>query len=156
VESRLTPFELLKRIKVVEEEVGRVTTFRNGPRVVDLDIVYFDELLMDNTDSEQSDRGSDKGDLIIPHPRAEEREFVLRPIAEYVLHRRRSNLTEITIYSAFYLLSSIRSLSVPFQSYSTRFLIPDARCTGYFLSTPVKGKVYLMGTFTGHGVKRLS
>ena len=69
-------------MKHVEEEVGRVTTFRNGPRVVDLDIVFYDQMIMDNTDSSSSDRGSERGDLIIPHPRLTEREFVLRPIAE--------------------------------------------------------------------------
>lgn len=37
---------------------------------------------MDNTRQDQIDRGSEKGDLIIPHPRAEEREFVVRPVAE--------------------------------------------------------------------------
>jgi dihydroneopterin aldolase/2-amino-4-hydroxy-6-hydroxymethyldihydropteridine diphosphokinase/dihydropteroate synthase len=64
-----------------------VATFRHGPRVVDLDIVFYDQAVMDNTSSSESDdpdRGGEKGDLIIPHPRCEEREFVLRPVAESV------------------------------------------------------------------------
>lgn len=78
----MDPPGLLEHVKQVEEEVGRVDTFRNGPRVVDLDIVFYDQRITDNTDSSSSDRGSEKGDLIIPHPRATEREFVLRPVAE--------------------------------------------------------------------------
>jgi len=66
----LGPDDLLARLKEIEVEVGRQKTFTNGPRVVDLDIVYFGaEILESET-------------LAIPHPRRLERDFVLRPIAE--------------------------------------------------------------------------
>ncbi len=65
----VSPRDLLTSLKTIETQVGRRKTFTNGPRVVDLDIVYFgDEVL-------QSDG------LEIPHPRRLERDFVLRPIA---------------------------------------------------------------------------
>jgi dihydroneopterin aldolase/2-amino-4-hydroxy-6-hydroxymethyldihydropteridine diphosphokinase/dihydropteroate synthase len=58
-----------------------VTTFRYGPRVVDLDIVFYGSSILSIEDSPS---GPQLGGLAIPHPRTHEREFVLRPIAEYV------------------------------------------------------------------------
>jgi 2-amino-4-hydroxy-6-hydroxymethyldihydropteridine diphosphokinase len=69
-ETRLTPVRLLEVLKMIEDEVGRKETFRWGPRVIDLDILLYDDLVMDTSE------------LIIPHPRMHEREFVLRPLAE--------------------------------------------------------------------------
>lgn len=69
-ETGLMPARLLEILKVIEDEVGRVETFRWGPRVIDLDILLYDDLVMNTPE------------LTIPHPRMHEREFVLRPLAE--------------------------------------------------------------------------
>jgi 2-amino-4-hydroxy-6-hydroxymethyldihydropteridine diphosphokinase len=54
----------------IEEQMGRQRTFKMGPRVIDLDILFYDDLVVD------------EADLIIPHPRLHERGFVLTPLAE--------------------------------------------------------------------------
>ena len=69
-ETGLGPAGLLEVLKIIEDEVGRVETFRWGPRVIDLDILLYDDLVMETPE------------LKIPHPRMHEREFVLRPLAE--------------------------------------------------------------------------
>lgn len=66
----LTPDDLLRFIKQVEQRMGRLTTFRYGPRLIDIDILYYDELVLDQPG------------LVIPHPRMAERAFVLAPLAE--------------------------------------------------------------------------
>ncbi len=69
-ETSLEPHELLRMLKDVEREVGRGITFKWGPRIIDLDILLFDDLfLRDNS-------------LQIPHPLMHERDFVLKPLCE--------------------------------------------------------------------------
>ncbi len=70
VESDLEPLVLLDRLQEIETEAGRVRGTRWGPRTLDLDIV-----------SSDGDPVSEET-LEIPHPRAAEREFVLRPLVE--------------------------------------------------------------------------
>ncbi|MQY77114.1 MAG: 2-amino-4-hydroxy-6-hydroxymethyldihydropteridine diphosphokinase, partial [Spirochaeta sp.] len=70
LETELPPRELLSFLKWIEKRVGRRETFRNGPRSIDLDIIFYDDLVID-----------DDG-LTIPHPRLQERAFVLLPLAE--------------------------------------------------------------------------
>ena len=66
----LQPEALLKALKKIEKEVGRKPSFRWGPRKIDLDIIFYDNLVY-------------KSDLLeIPHPRAHLRDFVLKPILE--------------------------------------------------------------------------
>lgn len=69
-ETILSPFELLAFVKGVESEVGRRPTFRWGPRVVDVDILMLDDLLVHLPD------------LTIPHRELTRRRFVLLPLAE--------------------------------------------------------------------------
>jgi len=66
----LSPHELLSQLKTLEEQLGRIPSVRNGPRVIDIDILIFDHVSM----------ASDE--LTIPHPRMSERDFVLRPLRE--------------------------------------------------------------------------
>jgi len=70
LETTLTPRELLVGLKKLESELGREQTYRWGPRVVDFDILAYDDWTIDEPD------------LIIPHPRLHERAFVLVPLAE--------------------------------------------------------------------------
>lgn len=70
VRTELEMIELLDVCQKIEVELGRKRTFKNGPRTVDLDILFY------NDENVQIDR------LIIPHPRLHERAFVLVPLAE--------------------------------------------------------------------------
>jgi dihydroneopterin aldolase/2-amino-4-hydroxy-6-hydroxymethyldihydropteridine diphosphokinase/dihydropteroate synthase len=66
----LPPDDLLRKLKEVEAELGRQPTFRNAPRPIDLDILFYDDIVY-NTET-----------LTIPHPKIQEREFVLWPLCE--------------------------------------------------------------------------
>ena len=70
VETTLSPRELLGLIQKIEKEIGRTPTYRWGPREIDIDILLFDDLVI-----------NEEG-LTIPHPRMHERAFVLVPLAE--------------------------------------------------------------------------
>lgn len=85
METDLEPRALLTFLKQVESAVGRVESFRNGPRAIDLDIILYDSLVMDTRpESARATLDNLSGELLVPHPRLGEREFVLRPLAEYV------------------------------------------------------------------------
>ena len=66
----LPPLELLACLKALEIELGRQPSVRYGPRLIDLDILFYDELLLDSPA------------LSLPHPRLHERAFVLVPLAD--------------------------------------------------------------------------
>lgn len=68
--TEFSPVRLLKSLKVLEKELGREESFRFGPRLIDMDILFYDQLVY-----------SVKG-LKIPHPRIAERAFVLVPMVE--------------------------------------------------------------------------
>jgi 2-amino-4-hydroxy-6-hydroxymethyldihydropteridine diphosphokinase len=69
-ETAASPQRLLFELKAIERSIGRTPTFRYGPRLIDLDILYYDELVLALPALE------------IPHPRLHERTFVLGPLAE--------------------------------------------------------------------------
>ncbi|MGB9673809.1 MAG: 2-amino-4-hydroxy-6-hydroxymethyldihydropteridine diphosphokinase [Anaerolineales bacterium] len=68
--TNLSPQELLEFVKTIEQDLGRSPSFRNGPRTIDIDILFYDELTL-NTPS-----------LGLPHPRIDGRAFVWLPLAE--------------------------------------------------------------------------
>jgi 2-amino-4-hydroxy-6-hydroxymethyldihydropteridine diphosphokinase len=70
LETDLDPASLLAGLHSVEAEFGRVRDVRWGPRTLDLDLLWFDGV------------ESHDPDLELPHPRAHEREFVLRPLVD--------------------------------------------------------------------------
>ena len=83
VETNMSPVPLLKLLKYIEATVGRVPSIRNGPRAVDLDIITYDDHILDTRDEMARENLDNlEGHLVIPHPRLQEREFVLRPLAE--------------------------------------------------------------------------
>jgi 2-amino-4-hydroxy-6-hydroxymethyldihydropteridine diphosphokinase len=70
LETDLAPYALLAALKDLEAEIGRVPTFRWGPRTIDLDILDYDGVQLDDPD------------LTIPHARLRERAFALVPLAQ--------------------------------------------------------------------------
>lgn len=72
----LTPQELLDRLHEIEQKAGRERVIRWGPRTLDLDILLYDDLILDSED------------LIIPHAEMHLREFVLRPLSQIAPWKR--------------------------------------------------------------------
>jgi len=70
VETSLKPVELLHAIQQIENQHGRERPFPNAPRVLDLDLLLYNNTVMDTNE------------LTLPHPRMHERGFVLLPLAE--------------------------------------------------------------------------
>ena len=70
IETGHSPKKLLDIIKRIEKGLGRKKTQINGPRIIDLDILIFDDKIMNDKD------------LIVPHPRMHERFFVLKGFSE--------------------------------------------------------------------------
>jgi len=70
VQTSLEPLPLLHTLKEIEAEMGRMATFRYGPRLIDLDILFYGQRVID------------REDLQVPHPRLHERAFVLIPLNE--------------------------------------------------------------------------
>lgn len=64
----LPPLNLLTEIKKIEEQMGRAKTFHYGPRLIDIDILFYGDLVFEHEN------------LVIPHPHLHERAFVLVPL----------------------------------------------------------------------------
>jgi dihydroneopterin aldolase/2-amino-4-hydroxy-6-hydroxymethyldihydropteridine diphosphokinase/dihydropteroate synthase len=74
---------LLKLLKRIEKSTGRTKTFQNGPRVVDLDLLFYGDEIV-NIGKKGDEEVDGVGWLEVPHWGIGEREFVLRPLNEYV------------------------------------------------------------------------
>ena len=70
IETELSPRDLIIRLQEIEHKMGRKREVKNGPRTIDLDILFYENEIVE----------SDK--LNIPHPRLHERKFVLDPLRE--------------------------------------------------------------------------
>lgn len=71
IETRIEPAVLFGELKSIEKEIGRDSDgIRYGPRVLDLDILLYDRLILETAE------------LIIPHPRMHRRRFVLQPMCD--------------------------------------------------------------------------
>ncbi|KXN93370.1 Folic acid synthesis protein fol1, partial [Leucoagaricus sp. SymC.cos] len=85
IETNLKPLALLRLLKAIEPVIGRTPTIQNGPRIIDLDIVFYENLVLDTRPADQrASLDNLKGELVIPHPRLQEREFVLRPLNDII------------------------------------------------------------------------
>ncbi|KAI9365181.1 Dihydropteroate synthase-like protein [Pilaira anomala] len=71
IATHLSPHALLDTLKEIEANLGRLPSFRNGPRPIDLDILFYNDLVLEEGDH-----------LIIPHKLMAEREFVLWPLCD--------------------------------------------------------------------------
>jgi 2-amino-4-hydroxy-6-hydroxymethyldihydropteridine diphosphokinase len=83
LDTALAPPELFQALKQIEDGMGRTGTFRNGPRLIDIDILLYDDVVLDTPG------------LTIPHPRLTHRAFVLRPLAELVDHVHDTPIVEL-------------------------------------------------------------
>ena len=68
IETTNSPVQLINKIKLIEKKLYKKKIIKNGPRRIDIDIIFFNSLKDLNNN------------LIIPHPRVEERDFVLFPL----------------------------------------------------------------------------
>ncbi len=69
-ETDLAPLALLTHLKRLEQELGRIKSVHWGPRLIDMDVLFYDDLMLNTPE------------LVIPHPHLHERAFVLVPLAD--------------------------------------------------------------------------
>ena len=74
IQTNLEPKPLLAQLLAIEKDMGRVRSERYAARTIDIDILYYGDMIIDETD------------LIIPHPRLYMRRFVLEPLCEIAPH----------------------------------------------------------------------
>ena len=70
VSTELSPSDLLESIKAIEQKMGRIKSIKWGPRIIDIDILLYDQMILDIPG------------LTIPHPWLSERDFVLAPLMD--------------------------------------------------------------------------
>jgi 2-amino-4-hydroxy-6-hydroxymethyldihydropteridine diphosphokinase len=70
ITTQLSPGDLLRHLKQIEQAMGRQSVERWAPRPIDLDIVLYDDLVLESET------------LVVPHPRLGERNFVLQPLLD--------------------------------------------------------------------------
>lgn len=70
IETSLEPYELLEACQDVESKLDRERIIRWGPRTIDVDILFFNDIILDDEN------------LLIPHPRLKDRAFVLIPLMD--------------------------------------------------------------------------
>ncbi len=70
IETNFLPEELMQELLLIEQKMGRIRTVKLGPRSIDLDMLFYDQLILNSTL------------LVLPHPALTERRFVLLPLAE--------------------------------------------------------------------------
>ena len=90
IKTKFLPNDLMKNLLKIEEELGRIRTVKYGPRTIDLDILFYDELIYQSKV------------VTLPHPAIQHRKFVLVPMAELspgkihpVLHKTIKSLLKI-------------------------------------------------------------
>lgn len=91
VETYLKPEQLIKHLKRLEVALGRKESFQNGPRLIDIDILFYDDLVLYSPA------------LTIPHPHLHERAFVLVPlmdIASDLVHPvKKKSIRELALFA---------------------------------------------------------
>ena len=93
-ETSLSARALLETLLAVERELGRERPFPGAPRTLDLDLIFYDEAIIDEAPA-----------LIVPHPRFRERRFVLEPLSE-IAPDWRDPVTGQTVVELLRLLTS--------------------------------------------------
>ena len=93
VATTLTPEALLQALQAIEQSAGRERPYRNAPRTLDLDILWFGDQVIDTPT------------LTVPHPRMAERAFVLRPLADLVPGRVATEALQAVTAQSIYQLA---------------------------------------------------
>jgi dihydroneopterin aldolase/2-amino-4-hydroxy-6-hydroxymethyldihydropteridine diphosphokinase/dihydropteroate synthase len=101
IETNLSPGDLLKELKDIERALGRMKTEEKGPRIVDLDILLYNNQIVSNDT------------LTIPHASMLEREFVLRPLCDIAPNRAHP----LTSTAFKHHLAAVPPPPVPFRTY---------------------------------------
>jgi len=70
IETTLSPIDLLHALQQIEKDQKRMRVMKNGPRTIDCDLLTYNNIVLDSNE------------LILPHPRMNEREFVMKPLLE--------------------------------------------------------------------------
>lgn len=96
VATTLTPEALLQALQAIEQSAGRERPYRNAPRTLDLDILWFGDQVIDTPT------------LTVPHPRMAERAFVLRPLADLVPERVAAEALQAVTAQSIYPLADGR------------------------------------------------
>lgn len=84
VDTELEPLEFSRRMHAIEDRLGRIRTVRNGPRTIDIDMIDYGGMEMSHPE------------LVLPHPRAFSREFVINPWKKLIrceMRRRRAQVS---------------------------------------------------------------
>ncbi len=80
IQTELSPHDLLKLLKEIEQKMGRIKTIQDGPRPIDLDILLYDNIKLSTKE------------LTIPHPQMFSRNFVMKPLKEicpeFLIHNK--------------------------------------------------------------------
>ncbi len=96
VATTLEPMALLHMLQTIEHAAGRERPYRNAPRTLDLDILWFGDQVIDTPE------------LTVPHPRMAERAFVLRPLADLVPERVAAEALQAVTAQSIYPLADGR------------------------------------------------
>ncbi|MES2429706.1 MAG: 2-amino-4-hydroxy-6-hydroxymethyldihydropteridine diphosphokinase [Bacteroidota bacterium] len=86
VETKLSPQETIKTILSIEKEMGRIRTIKNAPRIIDIDILFYNKDLINHEN------------LIVPHPEIQNRRFVLAPLNELSPNMKHPSLKKTIHY----------------------------------------------------------
>jgi 2-amino-4-hydroxy-6-hydroxymethyldihydropteridine diphosphokinase len=70
IKTDVDPKHLLSSLQSMEQSLGRIKTVKNGPRIIDIDILFYGDLILMTKN------------LVIPHPMVQERLFVLQPMMD--------------------------------------------------------------------------
>ena len=101
LESKILPNKFINHIKNIEKKLGRFKSFKNNPRICDIDIIDFNGIIVNSSK------------LILPHPRLHLRNFVLIPLQE-IAKKWRHPKTKMLISQLIYQIDPIdlRSITV--------------------------------------------
>lgn len=102
LETARPPLQLLRFLHDIEHQFGRVRTILDGPRTLDLDLLLYDDVILE------------RSDVIVPHPRMHQRPFVLVPLAAIAPHVHHPRLNQ-SIHSLVNLLPAEEIASIERQ-----------------------------------------